>query len=247
MKKLITLAVAAALSASAFANVELAEKNFKQKYPNTTITSIEETPIDGIYEVVLGKNIGYTDITGEYFLFGNLVRMSDQTDLTSIKREELNKVNFNDLPFDKAITYKKGKGERKIAVFSDPDCPYCKRLEQELQKVDNVTIYVFLNPLKQLHPSAVETSKQIWCSKDKALAWKDYLLGGIKPTASSSCTNPVNETVKLSQQLGFTGTPSSILEDGTKIVGAKTASELNYALDRAKERATQEKAKNKKK
>src|SRR5690606_34233585 len=238
MKKFLTLAVAAFMSASALAasSTEQVEKNFKEKYPNTTITSIDSTPIEGIYEIVLGKNIAYTDESGGYFIFGNMVRMSDQADLTSIKREELNKVNFNDLPFEQAITIKKGKGERKIAVFSDPDCPFCKRLEQELQKVDNVTIYIFLNPLKQLHPQAVETSKKIWCSKDKALAWKDYMLGGINPSAAANCTNPVNETVKLAQQLGFSGTPTSILEDGTKIIGAKSSSELDYALDRAKER-----------
>lgn len=242
MKKLLVASLAALIGTSAFANVDQVQKNFQAKYPSTVITSIEETPINGIYEVVLGKNIAYTDSQGEYFLFGSLVRMSDQTDLTSIKREELNKVEFKDLPFDKAITIKKGKGERKIAVFSDPDCPYCKRLEQELQKVDNVTIYIFLNPLKQLHPKAVELSKQIWCEKDKAGAWKDYMLGGIAPKALSTCKNPVDETVKLGQQLGFTGTPTSILEDGTKIIGAKSASELDYSLTRAKERAGEAKA-----
>lgn len=241
MKKLLVASLAALIGSSAFANIDLARKNFAEKYPSTTITSIEETPIDGIYEVVLGKNIAYTDIKGDYFLFGSLVRMSDQADLTSIKREELNKIEFKDLPFDKAITIKKGKGERKIAVFSDPDCPFCKRLEEELQKVDNVTIYIFLNPLKQLHPKAVDLSKQIWCSKDRALAWKDYMLGGLAPKAASTCTNPVNETIKLAQQLGFSGTPTSILEDGTKIIGAKSASELDYSLNRAKERSQEAK------
>lgn len=242
MKKLLAFTIAALVGTSAFADLNTVHKNFQAKYPNTTITSIEDTPIKGIYEVVLGQNIAYTDVTGEYFLFGSMVRMSDQQDLTAVKREELSKVSFGDLPFDKAITMKKGKGERKIAVFSDPDCPFCKRLEQELQKLDNVTIYVFLNPLKQLHPQAVETSKKIWCSKDKALAWKDYMLGGINPSAAANCTNPVNETVKLAQQLGFSGTPTSILEDGTKIIGAKSSSELDYALDRAKERNQAQKA-----
>lgn len=247
MKKLLSLTLAALVSSTTFANVEKAENNFKKKYPNTTITSIDTTPVDGIYEVVLGKNIAYTDESGEFFIFGSMIRMSDQTDLTSIKRDELSKINFADLPLDKAIMIKKGKGERRIAVFSDPDCPFCKRLEQELQKVDNVTIYIFLNPLKQLHPKAVEVSQQIWCSKDKGLAWKDYMLGGITPTAKATCSNPVNETVKLAQQLGFSGTPTSILVDGTKIIGAKSASELDYALTRASERAAAEKADAKKK
>jgi thiol:disulfide interchange protein DsbC len=247
MKKLLALAISAIVSTTTFASLEKAESNFKKKYPNTTITSIGNTPIDGIYEVVLGKNIAYTDISGDFFIFGSLVRMSDQTDLTQIKREELNKINFSDLPLDKAIAIKKGKGERKIAVFSDPDCPFCKRLEQELHKLDNVTIYIFLNPLKQLHPQAVEISQKIWCSKDRALAWKDYMLGGISPTGNTTCNNPVNETVKLAQQLGINGTPTSFLVDGSKITGAKTSSELDYALTRATERAAAEKAESKKK
>lgn len=241
MKKLLVASLAALIGTSAFANLDAVHKSFAEKYPSTTITSIEETPINGIYEVVLGKNIAYTDVKGDHFIFGSLVRMSDQADLTSIKREELNKIDFKDLPLEKAITMKKGKGERKIAIFSDPDCPFCKRLEEELQKIDNVTVYIFLNPLKQLHPNAVELSKQIWCSKDRAMAWKDYLLGGLAPKANSTCSNPVNETIQLSQQLGFSGTPTSILEDGTKIIGAKSASELDYALNRAKERSQEAK------
>lgn len=238
MKKTLSFALAT-LMACSFANatVKDLEKNLIKQYPASNFSNVEETKIKGIYEVTLGKNIAYTDVAGKYFLFGNMVDMATQTDLTAEKREALDKVDFDKLPFDQAIKIVKGKGERKIAVFSDPDCPFCKRLEQEIQKIDNITMYVFLNPLKQLHPRAPEISKQIWCSKDRAGAWQDYLLGGIAPTASSQCENPVDETVRLAQRMGFTGTPMSILVDGTKIMGAKSASELDYALTRSTERA----------
>lgn len=246
MKKTLSIALATLMACSfTSANVKTLEKNLVKQYPASQFSNIEESEIKGIYEVTLGKNIAYTDVAGKYFLFGNMVDMATQTDLTSEKREALNKIDYKSLPFADAIKMVKGKGEREIAVFSDPDCPFCKKLEQELQKLDNVTVYIFLNPLKQLHPKAIETSKQIWCSKDRAEAWKDYMLGGINPTASSDCDNPVNDTVRLAQRMGFTGTPMSILADGTKIMGAKSASELDYALTRSTEKLN--KAKNAKK
>ncbi len=242
MKKTLSIALATFMVCSfANATVKDLEKTLVKQYPASNFSNIEETKIKGIYEVTLGKNIAYTDVAGKYFLFGNMVDMATQTDLTAEKREALDKVDFNKLPFDKAIKIVKGKGERQIAVFSDPDCPFCKRLEQEIQKLDNVTVYIFLNPLKQLHPKAIDISKQIWCSKDRGEAWEDYMLGGIAPTATTTCDNPVDETVRLAQRMGFTGTPMSILVDGTKIMGAKSASELNYALTRSAEKAKQAK------
>lgn len=231
-KKVVLGLVAAMAVVSAQADVSTLQANLKKNYPATKVTSVDVTPIKGIYEVVLGKNLTYTDETGEYFLFGDIIRMKDQSNLSSQKRDELKKIDFNSLPFKDAITYKRGDGSRKLAVFSDPQCPFCKRLETELMKLDNVTIYIFTNPLVGLHPEARNLSKKIWCSKDKQKAWRDYLISSIEPTSDGLCVNPVDSNVQLSRELGFDGTPMTILEDGTVVAGAVSVGELDYKLDK---------------
>ncbi|MFX2257934.1 DsbC family protein [Acinetobacter variabilis] len=231
-KKVVLGLVAAMAVVSAQADVSTLQANLKKNYPATKVTSVDETPIKGIYEVVLGKNLAYTDVTGDYFLFGDIIRMKDQSNLSSQKRDELKKIDFKTLPFKDAITFKRGNGSRKLAVFSDPQCPFCKRLEIELMKLDNVTIYVFTNPLVGLHPEARNLSKKIWCSKDKQKAWRDYLISSIEPTSDGLCVNPVDATVQLSRELGFDGTPMTILEDGTVVAGAVSVGELDYKLDK---------------
>lgn len=230
-RTVIGLSTALAL-VSANADVSTLKANLKKNYPATKVTSIDVTPIKGVYEVVLGKNLAYTDESGEYFLFGDIIRMKDQSNLTSPKRDELKKIDFKSLPFKDAITYKRGDGSRKLAVFSDPQCPFCKRLEPELMKLDNVTIYVFTNPLVSLHPDARNLSKKIWCSRDKQKAWREYLVSSIEPTSDGMCENPVDSNVQLSRELGFDGTPMTILEDGSIIAGAVSAGELDYKLDK---------------
>lgn len=231
-KKVVLGLVAAMAVVSAQADVSTLQANLKKNYPATKVTSVDVTPIKGIYEVVLGKNLAYTDVTGDYFLFGDIIRMKDQSNLSSQKRDELKKIDFTALPFKDAITYKRGNGSRKLAVFSDPQCPFCKRLEIELMKLDNVTIYVFTNPLVGLHPEARNLSKKIWCSKDKQKAWRDYLISSIEPTSDGLCVNPVDSNVQLSRELGFDGTPMTILEDGTVVAGAVSVGELDYKLDK---------------
>jgi thiol:disulfide interchange protein DsbC len=217
---------------SAFADLATVKANLKIQYPSTTITSVEESPIKGIYEVVLGKNITYTDESAKFFLFGDVIRMSDQTNLTSPKRDDLKKLDFASLPLKDAIKYTKGNGSRKIAVFSDPQCPFCKKLEAELLKLDNVTIYIFTNPIVGLHPEARNLSKKIWCSKDKAKAWREYLLSSIEPKSDGLCENPVDRNIGLAQSLGLNGTPMSVLEDGSVIEGSVSFGELDYKLDK---------------
>lgn len=217
---------------SANADVATLKKNLATLYPATKVTSVQESAIHGVYEVVLGKNLAYTDQSGKYFLFGDVIRMSDQTNLSSPKRDELKKIDFKSLPFKDAITFKRGDGSRKLAVFSDPQCPFCKRLEQELIKLDNTTIYVFTNPLVGLHPDARNISKKIWCAKDQQKAWREYLTASIEPMSDGLCANPVDANVALSKSLGFDGTPMTVLEDGTIITGAVSVSELDYKLDK---------------
>lgn len=147
------------------ADIQTVEKNLKQNFPDIPVKSVKNSPVKDVYEVYMGGRIVYTTDEAKYFFVGNLIDLKEQKNLTEESIQVLSKIDVSKLPLDQAIKQVKGKGERVIYLFSDPDCPYCHKLEQELKKIDNVTIYLFLYPIATLHPNAVEISNKIWCSK----------------------------------------------------------------------------------
>jgi thiol:disulfide interchange protein DsbC len=207
---------------------KLGEK-LKAKYANTVFGEIRPTPFAGIYEVDMGKNIAYTDANGELFLFGHIFDMNTRHDITADRVAQLNKVDFSKLPLDKAIKVVKGNGSRKFAVFSDPDCPFCKRLESTLSGVTDYTAYVFLFPIDSLHPNATSKSESIWCAKDRAAAWTAALTKGVEPQAKK-CANPIADLQKLGNGLGVNGTPTIIRADGILMPGAADKPQLEAFL-----------------
>ncbi len=207
--------------------------NLKQKYPSTVIKSVTATNLPGIYEVVMGKNVAYVEESGRYFLFGHLFDMQTQTDLTEgkIMAEQVAKMDFKSLPLKDAITIVRGDGSRKVAIFSDPDCPYCKQLENNIANLTNVTIYLFMFPIEQLHPQAKAKAVSVWCSADKAKAWDGLMRRNETPTGS--CENPIDRNVALAESLGINGTPTVILPDGSIIPGAPSAAKLEQMLNQS--------------
>jgi thiol:disulfide interchange protein DsbC len=191
----------------------------KALYPATKIDRVQRSELPGLFEVVMGRNAAYTDSTGRYFIFGHLYDMKEQRDLTAERVEKTARVAFGDLPLADAIKTVRGKGERVIAVFSDPDCSFCRRLEGELDKLDNVTIYTFMYPLDGLHPEARAKAVAVWCAKDRLLAWRDLMHAGKTP-AKADCDNPIERNVQLGQRLSIQGTPTLISADGRLLPGA---------------------------
>lgn len=139
-------------------------------------------------------------------------------------------MDFNNLPFQQAIEFKQGDGSRQLAVFSDPDCPHCQRLESELAKLHDVTIHVFPFPLTQLHPNAADISRKIWCSPDRATAWRDYLTQQIEPKDAGGCDSPIEANMQLGQALGVNGTPTLMLSTNQLIPGAASAEDIAALL-----------------
>lgn len=193
------------------------------------IKSVNKTPLPGIYEINVGSDIVYSDASGRYLLMGDLVDTRTRESLTQARLAELNKIDFAKLPLDQAIKYVKGNGSRKIAVFSDPNCPYCKRFEQTLRdSVDNITVYTFLYPV--LSPDSTVKSKAIWCSSDRLKAWHAWMLDKQAPGGKGDCATPVDQNRALGEQLNVTGTPTIFLADGRRLPGAVTAEQLEKAL-----------------
>lgn len=236
IKRVLTLALAAALAVPAFAQDEapasVVEK-FKSMYPKTTFKEIRKSQVSGLYEVVMGENIAYTDDSGRYFIFGHLFDMQQQVDLTAQRKLDSKKVEFPVQHLGQAIKTVKGDGSRTLAVFSDPDCPYCKQLESELARLDNVTIYTFLYPLESLHPEAKTKAVSVWCAPNKAKAWSELMLAGKTPKLVA-CNNPVNDNLVLGSKLGVVGTPTLIAVDGRLLPGSAPAEKIDQWLNAGK-------------
>ncbi|MCU0841973.1 MAG: DsbC family protein [Thiobacillaceae bacterium] len=201
-----------------------------ERYPSLRIESVTPTPIPGLYEVWGGGKLFYADEKGEYVLIGPLVETRGKTNLTQQRLTQLRAVKFDSLPLDKAIRFVHGKGERVVAVFSDPDCPFCRKLEQELAKLDNLTVYLFLHPLPELHPGAVEVARNVWCAADPAASWRAYMLDGKAPAAVADCQAPIDEISALAARLGVSGTPALIFRSGERVDGALPAERIEALL-----------------
>lgn len=205
------------------------EKRLKDLYPATRIERVQTSEIPALYEVTMGKNSAYTDATGRYFVFGHLFDMNTQRDLTAERMEKLQRIDFSQLPLGDAIKIVRGKGERVLAVFSDPDCPYCKRLEAEINKLDNVTLFIFPYPLEGLHPEAVDKAVAVWCAPDRVRAWAELMKTGKVP-AKRNCENPIQRNIQLAQRLGINGTPTMLFADGRMLPGAAPGDRIEQWL-----------------
>ncbi len=206
-------------------------KALTERYPGIEIGTVAPSPIPGLLEVFANGEIIYVNETGDYLLPGPLIDTRSKTNLTRKRMEQMPQLDFSSLPLDKAIKITRGKGERRLAVFSDPECPFCKKLERELAQVDNVKLYIFPYPLVELHPRALAISKAIWCAPDKAQAWQDYLIEGKAPPESKDCDNPVESIMALGRRLGINGTPALIFSNGVRRNGAVPAAEIEKLLN----------------
>ena len=228
-----SLALAATLLFSiglAHADEATIRKVLGGKFPGAQIASINKTPYSGLFEVYMDGQLVYADAKADYIFMGDVLDVKSRSNLTQARLAVLNAVKWDTLPLNNALKTVKGKGERKIAVFSDVDCPYCRKFEAELTKVDNITVYTFLFPIEGLHPKAVQTSRQIWCAPDKNKAWNDYLSSSKIPDNDGKCANPVDQNIALANKLGINGTPTIILHNGQRIPGMVPAAKLEEMM-----------------
>lgn len=209
-------------------------KTLTERLPNLPrIDEIRQAPMAGLYEVrVNGSEIFYTDAEGNYLIQGNLIDTKARRNLTEERVDKLNAVAFDALPLKDAFTIVRGNGKRKMAVFEDPNCGYCRRFERDMQKVSDVTVYMFLYPI--LSADSAEKSKNIWCAKDKAKVWQDLMVRD-QPAASASCdASALGRNIEFGKKYRITGTPTVIFADGSRVPGAISAREVEKHLAEAK-------------
>lgn len=234
MRNLIfTLALVATTALAGEAEIR---QSIESRFPGTKVTDINKSVLPGLYEVIMdgrqGPMVAYSDDKARYVMVGDLLDIKAERNLTRERMDKLTEVKFDSLPLGNAIKIVKGEGKRRLAVFSDLDCPYCKKLEGELAKVDNVTVYNFPYPLP-MHPDASRKSKLIWCSKDRAAAWNDYMQKGKLPAGKGDCDNPIDENLALGAKLRIDGTPALIFANGKRVPGYMPAARLDEMLTAA--------------
>ena len=206
-------------------------KNIPERMPNfPKIDEVSRTPMPGIYEIRVGTDLFYTDAEGNYILSGEMMDTRNRVNLTEQRMDRLLAIDFSQLPVKDAFTIVRGNGKRKLAVFEDPNCGYCKRFERDLQKIDNVTVYMFLYPI--LGPDSIEKSKAVWCARDRGRAWQDWMVRSEPPTkAEAACdVSVLAHNTEFGRRHKITGTPTLIFADGSRVPGAIAAADIEKLL-----------------
>lgn len=224
----VSLAHAAETDKTAAAIKDTLLKNYEQLIG--PVDQVNKSPIPGLYEVVTGDHIFYTDKTAQYLIDGQMFDLKSRHNLTEARARKLFVIDFSKLPLELAVKKVKGNGSRKMAYFADPNCGFCKKLEHELESVSNVTLYLFLYPI---FPGSPEKVQAIWCSPDPAKAWDDLMLKGIQP-AAAKCDAPTEKVMALGRNLKVNGTPALVFANGVVNPGYLPAAELEKALDNNK-------------
>ena len=190
----------------------------KRLGPNVKVKSVSAAPVPGLYEVLVGNEFFYTDASGKYLIQGEIIELASGKNITEQRQADLNRIKWADLNQANAIKTVRGNGSRQLAVFSDPNCGYCKRLEKSMQQLENVTIYTYLTPI--LSADSTQKSKQIWCAADPFKAYIDWMINGISPGGKSDCNTPLDKNLAFAKTYGITGTPTLFFTDGSRFPGA---------------------------
>ncbi|MBI2751925.1 MAG: DsbC family protein [Betaproteobacteria bacterium] len=232
------LAAIVLLSAApaAFADEAAVRRMIQQRFGGSDrIESVQKAPWSGLYEVVLsgadGPQIIYVDEAASVLIVGRVFDARTGRNLTEERERQLTAIQWDKLPWQWAITSKRGTARRKIAILSDPNCPYCKRLEEDLAKLDDITTHIF--PYAVIKPESVRQAKAVWCSKDRVKAWNDLMFRRIEPQASIDCDNPIERLIEFGGGIGARSTPTWFLENGERYSGAMPLEKVRALLDAA--------------
>jgi thiol:disulfide interchange protein DsbC len=231
LRSLMAVALALTYANAAWAQEALIRKNLAERLPELPkIDEVTKTPIPGLYEVRIGTELLYTDEHGEYLIEGALIETKSKANLTQARIDKLTAIDFTTLPLKDAIVWKQGSGARKLVVFADPNCGYCKKFETEMQQVKDITVYTFLIPI--LGGDSPDKARNIWCAKDNAAVWRDWMIHG-SPAARTmgTCdTTALQRNLAMAKKYRVNGTPALVFEDGKRVPGALPPDQVEKQL-----------------
>lgn len=236
----IAAGIAAVLAACAFAvpaaaqdaTLDKIKSELRRHIPEAPVDSVRKVPYGGLYEVIVGTEIFYTDEKASFLVLGALVDMRTKENVTDVRMRQLTRVPFEALPLENAVKIVRGNGSRKVAVFADPNCGYCKRFERDLLGVSDITVYLFLYPI--LAPDSVQKAKAVWCAPDRGKAWIDHMVRDMSVPVDTSCANPIDKVLAFGKSKRIQGTPTIFFEDGERVPGAIALADFEKKLSAAK-------------
>jgi thiol:disulfide interchange protein DsbC len=233
-----------ALALPALAQDPAAERvkaELKKKLPEAQVDNVRKVPYGNLYEANVGSELFYTDEKATFLILGSIVDMKTRENVTELRMRQLNRVDFASLPLDNAIKITRGNGSRKVAMFADPNCGYCKRFERDLIGVNDITVYLFLYPI--LAPDSMQKSKAVWCAPDRGKAWLDYMVRDMSVPVDTSCATPIDKILEYGKSKRIQGTPTMFFEDGERVPGAMAIADFEKKLAGAKPATPQASAK----
>lgn len=222
------------IGGSAMSQEATLRKNLAERIPQLQkIDEVTKSPIPGLYEIrANGTDIFYSDAEGNFLIQGSVIDTRQHRNLTEERIDKLTAINLDELSLKDAFTIVRGNGKRKLVVFEDPNCGYCKRFERDLQKVDNVTVHMFLYPI--LGPDSLEKSRSVWCAKDRGKAWLDWMVRD-QPLPPGTCDiSAIQRNVEVGRRHRITGTPTLLFANGTRVPGAIDAKQIEKFLSESK-------------
>jgi thiol:disulfide interchange protein DsbC len=229
---LATAAAASLALACSLASANEAEirKVLSERFPTSPrIDEISKGPMPGLWEVRLGNEVMYTDDKAQFLIQGEIIETGSRRNLTQERIDKLTAIDFSSLPLKDAIVWKSGTGKRRLVVFADPNCGYCKRFERDITSVKDVTVYTFLYPI--LGGDSPDKSKAIWCSKDPVTTWRNWMIDGTAPPKLlGNCEAPLERNLQLGRKHRINGTPALVFEDGSRVPGAMGAAQIEQRL-----------------
>ncbi len=232
LRPTLTLLAALCLN-SAWADEATIRKNLTERLPNIPkIDEVSKTAMPGLFEVRMGGDLMYSDAEGSFLIQGQLIDVKQRRNLTEERIEKLSAVPFEQLPLKNTFSQVRGNGKRKLVVFADPNCGYCKRFEKDLQKLENVTIQHVLYPI--LGEDSKTKSRNIWCAKDKAKTWNDWMINNVTPPTANCDTASIEANVEFGKKNRITGTPTLFFADGSRVVGAVPLAQIEAQLAQVK-------------
>jgi thiol:disulfide interchange protein DsbC len=240
---LATLLAAATLPALGGPVEDQIKAEFKKSVPEAPVDSVRKMPNSSLYEVVVGGDIIYTDEKASFIVMGPMIDLKTKENLTDARLRQVNAISFEQLDTKNAIKIVRGNGSRKLAIFEDPNCGYCKRFERDLLAVNDVTVYVFLYPI--LSQNSVDQSKQIWCSKDPGKMWLDHMTKDLAPAGEGSCATPLDQNLAFGRSKHINGTPTLVFENGERVPGVMPIAEVEKKLALGKNPSPQKTASSK--
>jgi thiol:disulfide interchange protein DsbC len=234
MRSLVCLLVLLLASPAMAGEAEIRQV-MKAKFPNVRIDGVQQAPLAGLFEVRFqtqeGPQVLYTDALANFFVHGSIIDAQSGRNLTEERLQKLSAIEFSSLPLDLALKVQRGNGKRVLAMFTDPYCPYCRRLEQSLLQIDDITVYVFMYPV--IRPDFADHSRAVWCAPDRVKAWLDLAASDAPrvPQGGAGCANPVDKVLELGRSLRVRGTPTLFFANGERAGGGMPAGQLRAKLD----------------